>query len=313
MRRLRHYVMTGGLALGLTALAACSTSPTATLAPVSTAAPTVASRPSTAPSAAASLAPSASPSAAIISATPSGATPTSIIISATPSSATPTSAATSSIATATRAGSPVASVTRAAVAGVVMPPQAVAKLQQIDNSRQAWIFSGFTIAGLSGDLRPVFEYNGGNQKVTLTASGTNLEAYQVGGTLYVNAPIVGVVQADGSNPLAASAQTLFATPTALLTALVPSNVPYTATGTETVNGRQATRYTASVTLPDLGVVDPSLAGQSGSAATTAWVDNEQGYLVALNANITSNSSNTTATARLDVTNVGQVPPITVPR
>jgi len=303
MQRLRTILATGGLALGLTALAACgaTTEPTATLAPVSTIAPTAASRPSTAPSAAVSVA----PSAAVATRTTSAATATT--------GATATRAATSSIATATRAGSPVASVTRAASAGTVLPPQAVTNLQQIGNSRQAWVFSGFSVAGLSGDLSPVFEYNGGNQKVTLSTSGANIEAYQVGGQLYVNTPVVGVVQADGSNPLATPAQTLFATPTALLTALLPSNITYTPGTTESINGRTAMRYTASVTLPDLGVVNPSLAGQSGTAATTAWVDTAQGYLVAMTANITSSTASTTATARLDVTDVGQVPAITVPR
>lgn len=306
MQRLRNVLATGGLALGLTTLAACGAgTATPTLAPVSTSAPTVSARPSTAPSASASTAPSAAPSAVV-------ATRTTSATVATPA-ATPTRAATSSVATATRAGSPVASVTRTASAGMVLPPQAVTNLQQIDNSRQAWVFSGFSVAGLSGDLSPVFEYNGGNQKVTLSTSGANIEAYRVGGQLYVNTPVVGVVQADGSNPLATPAQTLFATPQALLTALLPSNVTYTPGTTESINGRTAMRYTASVNLPDLGVVNPSLAGQSGTAMTTAWVDTAQGYLVALTANITSSTASTTATARLDVTNVGQTPAITVPR
>lgn len=309
MQRLRTILATGGFALGLTALAACGATaePTSTLAPVSTTAPTASARPSTAPSAAASIATSAAPSAAVATRTTSATATTGA------TGATATRAATSSAATATRAGSPVASVTRTAAAGTVLPPQAVTTLQQIGNSRQAWVFSGFSVAGLSGDLSPVFEYNGGNQKVTLSSGGTNLEAYQVGGQLYVNTPIIGVVQADGSNPLATPAQTLFATPQALLTALLPSNASYTAAGTESVNGRTATRYTASVTLSDLGFVDPSLAGQSGTAATTAWVDTAQGYLVALTSNITSSTANTTATARLDVTNVGQTPAIAVPR
>jgi len=196
---------------------------------------------------------------------------------------------------------------------MVLPPQAVTNLQQLGNSRQSWVFSGFSVAGLSGDLRPVFDYNGGNQKVTLSAGGTNLEAYGVGGNLYVSAPVVGVVQADASNPLTAPAQALFATPQALLAALVPAGATYTAAGTESINGRMATRYTANVALNDLGFVDPSLAGQSGTAATTVWVDTTQGYLVALASNITAATAGTTATARLDVTNVGQTPAIVVPR
>ncbi len=314
MQRLRNILATGGLALGLTTLAACGAgTETPTLAPVSTTAPTASVRPSTAPSTAASTAPSVAPSAA------ASVAPTAVVATRTTSPATTTSnatatrVATSSVATATRAGSPVASVTRTASAGTVLPPQAVTNLQQIGNSRQSWTFSGFTVAGLTGDLRPVFDYNGSNQKVTLSASGTNLEAYQVGGQLYVNAPIVGVVQADTNNPLTAPAQTLFATPQALLAALVPANVPYTPGPTEPINGRMTMRYTANVALNDLGFVDPTLAGQSGTAATTVWVDTAQGYLVALASNITSSTAGTTATARLDVTNVGQTPAITVPR
>lgn len=308
MQRLRNILATGGLALGLTTLAACGTgTETPTLAAVSTTAPTASVRPSTAPSAAASVAPSVAPSAAVATRTTGAATTT------TTTGATATRAATASVATATRAGSPVASVTRTAATGTVLPPQAVTNLQQIGNSRQAWVFTGFSVAGLSGNLNPVFEYNGGNQKVTLSAGGANLEAYQVGGNLYVNTPIVGVVQADASNPLAAPAQTLFTTPQALLTALVPAGATYTAAGTESINGRTATRYTANVALNDLGFVNPALAGQSGTAATTVWVDTAQGYLVALASNITSSTAGTTATARLDVTNVGQTPAIAVPR
>jgi len=61
------------------------------------------------------------------------------------------------------------------------------------------------------------------------------------------------------------------------------------------------------------VVDPALAGQGGTAATTAWVDDAEGYLVALDATIASATATTAATARLAVTNVGQTPPIVVPR
>jgi hypothetical protein len=186
-------------------------------------------------------------------------------------------------------------------------------LQRLDNSRQAWVFSGFTVAGLSGDLSPVFEYNGGNRKVTLSAAGQNIEAYQVSNTLYVRAPIGGVIQADGSNPLAAPAQTLFDTPGALFNALVPAGASYTVAGTETVNGRQATRYTTSVTLTDLGFVNPALAGQGGTANTTVWVDGSQGVVVAMQSTITANGSGTSANARLDVTNIGTTPAIAVPR
>ncbi len=300
MQKLRHYLTMGGLAVGLSVLAACGASPTATTAPAASTAPTTVAtvRPSTAPAASATT--GTSSTAAVATRTTSAVTPAA----ATATRASTSTAGTATAGTATRTGSPTAAVS---------PAQAVTALQQLDNSRQAWVFSGFTVAGLSGDLSPVFEYNGGNKKVTLAAAGANIEAYQVGGSLYVRAPIGGVIQADSGNPLAAPAQTLFSTPPALLSALVPANTSYTIAGTETVNGRQATRYTANVAISDLSIVNPALAGQGGTAATTVWVDTTQGVLVALQSNITATSSNTTATARLDVTNIGQVAPIAVPR
>jgi hypothetical protein len=307
VQKLRHYLTMGGLAVGLSVLAACGASPTATPGAVATtAATTVATaRPTTAPAASATTSTSSTAAATRTTgaATSTAARPVTPAAATATRASTPT-AGTATSGTATRTGSPTAAV---------LPAQAVTALQQLDNSRQAWVFSGFTVAGLSGDLSPVFEYNGGNKKVTLATAGTNIEAYQVGGTLYVRAPIGGVIQADSSNPLAGPAQTLFSTPTALLSALVPANTSYTIAGTETVNGRQATRYTANVAISDLSIVNPALAGQGGTAATTVWVDTTQGVLVALQSNITATSSNTTATARLDVTNIGQVAPIAVPR
>ncbi len=273
MGKPRRYAAMATLALGLGALAACGTGATATLQPLATVAPTALTRPTSAPAA----------------------------------------AATSRVATATPAGSPVAAATRTGTAGTATPRQAVLRLQQRGNSRQSWAFAGFAIAGLTGDLRPVYDYRGDDRRVTLAAGGTTLATSQVGGTFYVSVPLLGVVQADSGNPLAAPALALFAVPAVLLTALVPADVPYTVAGGERLDGRPATRYTAAVALPDLGVVDPALAGQGGTAATTAWVDDAAGYLVALDATIASATATTAATARLAVTNVGQTPPIVVPR
>lgn len=311
--RIRRFLGLGGLAAGLTILAACGASPTATTAPT-TAPTTAAARTVTA------AAPVASPTTAASTATRTTVT----------SPATTTRTATTSVGTATRTTTPgtgaagtavrttpgagTATRTGSPTAGAVAPPQAVTNLQRLDNSQQAWVFSGFTVAGLTGDLRPVFEYNGGNRKVTLSAAGTNVEGYRVGGTLYARAPVVGVVPADASNPLTAPVTALFAAPDAILAALVPANATYTAAGTETVNGRQATRYNATIALTDLAFVNPALAGQRGTATTSVWVDNAQGVVVALESNIRSEgAAPTTATARLDVTNIGQTPAITVPR
>ncbi len=312
MRSLRHYLALGGLAVGMTALAACGADPTATSLPAASAA--ASARPSTAPSAGASIAPSAAPSAAPGSATRTTTAATTTTTGTATRAASPT---TSAVGTATRAGSPVvgtATRTGSATPGAATPAQAYTVLRAQPSSRQAWIFSGFSVAGLTGDLRPVFEYNGGNQKVALAAGGVNLEAYQVGGATFVSNPLGGFLPADANNPLSAPAQTLFATPTAIVNTLAPANGTYTASGVETINGRQATRYTSNVTLADLSFVNPALAGQRGTAATILWVDNAQGYLVAMESTIRADqATGTTATARLDVTNVGQVPAIAVPR
>ncbi len=274
MDSLRRSVTMTGLALGLALLAACGAGATATLQPLATAAPTAVPRPATA------LA---------------GRTP----------SAPATAVATARVAT--------AATTRTVPAGVVTPPQAAATLQRLGNSRQSWVLGGFAIAGLAGDLRPVFDEHGDDRRVTLTVSGTTLAAYRVGGVLHVGVPFIGVVRAADGDPLAVPALALFAVPPALLAVLVPPDVPYTAVGDERIDGRAATRYTADVVLPDLGIVDPALAGQGGTAATTAWVDDAQGYLVALDATIAAATATTTATARLRVTAVGQTPALVVPR
>ncbi len=282
MGKLRWYVTVTGLALGLALLTACGADATATLQPLATVAPTALTRPGTATAARTTSAPTAV-------------------------------AATARVATTAAVGAPVAAATRTGTTGMVTPPQAAMRLQQLGNARQSWVLGGFAIAGLTGDLRPVYDYRGDDRRVTLAAGGTTLAASQVGGTLYVSVPLLGVVQAAGGDPLAAPAQALFAAPAVLLAALVPTDAAYTAVGEERIDGRRATRYTASVALPDLGIVDPALAGQGGTAATTAWVDDAAGYLVALDATIASATATTTATARLAVTSVGQIPPIVVPR
>ena len=281
MGKLRRYVTVTGLALGLALLAACGADATATLEPLATAAPT--------------------------------AVPHSGTVAVARTAGAPTALATARGATATPAGAPVAAATRTGTAGMATPPQASVTLQRLGNFRQSWVLAGFAIAGLTGDLRPVYDYRGDDRRVTLTTGGTTLAAYRVGGLLAVDVPFIGMVRAADGDPLAAPALALFAAPPTLLAVLVPTDVPYTLAGSERIDGRTATRYTASVALPDLGIVDPALAGQGGTAATTAWVDDAAGYLVALDATIASATATTVATARLAMTSVGQTPPIVVPR
>lgn len=180
--------------------------------------------------------------------------------------------------------------------------------------RQRWAFTGFTVAGLSGNLAPVFDIAGNNRKVTLAnVAGVTLEAYQIAGVISVANPVGGgVVTATPNNPLTAPAQGLFGLPDTLIFTLAPVNASYTSQGTQTVNGRATTAYRAQVPLSDLGFVAPELQGQSGTAMTTIYVDNAQGFLVALDSTIQAGSAGAAATARLDVTDIGQVPPIVLP-
>lgn len=281
MRGMRDYLKVGGLLVGLGALVACGGGTTATN----------------------TTGPAAATTAAAATVT-RAATPATVTRAASPA-ATATRAGSPAAGTATRTGSP--------TAGAVAPGQAYQNLLRLDNYRQSWAFTGFTFAGLSGDLRPVYDVNGGNQKVTASAAGQTTDAYQVGGKIYVQNPLGGYVETDAANPLAAPAQALFDTPKTILTNLLPATATFTPSGAETVNGRQATRYIGNVALADLGFVNPAMRGQRGTAATQVWVDNQQGYIVALEADIRAEAAGTSAKARLDVTDVGQVPPIGVPR
>ena len=250
---------------------------------------------------------------------------TTVVTASAP--ATATRAATAPVVgTATRATTVATGVTRTASPGTAgtTPAQAYRNLRALPNSRQQWIFTGFTLVpGVSGELRPTYEYNGNNQRVVVTAAGAPVtEAYSIDSRLYGRNPIGGgFIELNASNPLASPVQVLFDTPDTILTTLIPAGATFTTTGndrdhTAMVNGRQVTRYTAIIVLADLGFVDPSLRGQRGTAATAVFVDNQQGYIVALESDIRADATTggtANARARLDVTDVGQIGPIVVPR
>jgi hypothetical protein len=282
MHRKRFSLSFGGLILALGLLAACGSSPTATLAPVASS--------SAAPASAASAAPAAAASpTATRSARPTTGTPT--VASATPG--TP------------GAGTPTAGFT---------PSQAYVRLQGQPSHRQKWAFTGFTVGGLSGDLKPTFDVVGNNRKVVVPdVAGVTLEAYQVGGAISVQNPLGGFVAADASNPLTVPVQALFDLPNALIFNLVPVTGSYTQQGTQTVNGKTTIAYRTQNTFADLGFVSPTLQGQAGTGTTTVYLDSATGVLIALESTIRSNVSATTATARLDVTDIGAVPAIAVPK
>ena len=306
IRGLRYIFLSGSLGILMLALAACSSLGSATATPkaavttsqttsTSSAASAVATSVSSSTRASAAATPAAT-------ATVAGASPTVTRASAATASASPARAATP--------GTP------ATPAGNVTPEQAYKNLQQLKNFREKWSLTGIALVGFSGTLSPVFDYADGNTKVTMTGGGATIEAYKVNGQLYTRAPVLGVVPADQSNPLAPTAENLFALPDQILKVIIPSGAQYTRAGSETVNGRAATKYTSTIAVSDLGVLNPALSGQQGSAATTIWVDDAQGYIAAVDSTISATTSGTTATpikVHLDVTDVGQVPAITVPK
>lgn len=313
MRGPKRYGKIGGLLLALGLLAACGGTAT-TDTPVPPAA--------TASTPAATTAPAATTRTVAATAVAPVATRATTAAAATATRTTTAPAA----GTATRATTVATGATRTASPGTAgpTPAQAYRNLRALPNSRQQWVFTGFTLVpGVSGELRPTYEYNGNNQRVVVTAAGAPVtEAYSIDSRLYGQNPIGGgFIELNASNPLAAPVQVLFDTPDAILTTLIPAGAAFTPTGndrdhTAMVNGRQVTRYTATTVLTDLGFVNPSLRGQRGTAATAVFVDNQQGYIVALESDIRADATTgggANARARLDVSDVGQVGPIAVPR
>jgi hypothetical protein len=300
MHRKRFSLSFGGLILALGLLAACGSSPTATLAPVASSSAAPASAASAAPAAAAS--PTATRSASPTTGTPTVASPTT---GSPTTAASPTRAAAPATPGTPGAGTPTAGFT---------PSQAYVRLQGQPSHRQKWAFTGFTVGGLSGDLKPTFDVVGNNRKVVVPdVAGVTLEAYQVGGAISVQNPLGGFVAADASNPLTVPVQALFDLPNALIFNLVPVTGSYTQQGTQTVNGKTTIAYRTQNTFADLGFVSPTLQGQAGTGTTTVYLDSATGVLIALESTIRSNVSATTATARLDVTDIGAVPAIAVPK
>ncbi len=196
------------------------------------------------------------------------------------------------------------------------PGLAYRNLQALDSYRQVWDFSGFALAGNQGDLRAVHEVNGNDIHGVLSSGGnTVFEAYRIDDRIYVTNPLGGgFIEADAANPLASPARAFFDLPRTILTGLTPANADYRPTGTVMADGRPATTYFDDVELANLGFIDPSLQGQRGTAATTLTITNDQSILVGTEAEFKpSTGGDTRARARLNVTDIGQVGPITPPR
>jgi hypothetical protein len=303
----RLTLLIGGLVLAVGLLAACGSSPTATLAPVASAPASASTAASASASAAASPSRAASPSAASsTTGSPTTGSPTRVATPSGTPAGSPTRPASPATPGTPGAGTP--------TAGFV-PSQGYIRLGGQPSHRQTWAFTGFTIGGLSGDLKPVYDVVGTSRKVVLPdVAGVTIDAYQVGGVISVPNPAGGpYVTADANNPLTAPAQALFGLPDVLVFNLAPVNASYTQQGTQTVNGKTTIAYRTQVTLADLGFISPTMQGQAGTAMTTVYLDSTTGILIALESTIRSNTAATTATARLDVTDIGAVPAITVPK
>lgn len=195
------------------------------------------------------------------------------------------------------------------------PGQAYRNLQGLENYRLVLITEGFAVGNQSGALTITYEYYKNDRHVTVqAATGATTEVYQIAGKMYVPNPAGGFVETDAANPLAIPFQPLLDLPKAVLTNLTPPTAQYTAAGSERLNGRETTKYTGTIALNNLGIVNPALQNQRGTAVTTLWVDNEAGYLSAAQSEITpSGGAQSPAKLRLDVRDVGQVAPLTPPK
>jgi len=187
----------------------------------------------------------------------------------------------------------------------------------LSNYRETWAFTGFVVAGISaGDLTAVYDHNGGAVHGTVrNTAGQSLDAYLINNRIYQPNPAGGYVDLDPTNPLAAPAQSFFALPGTILTTITPSNASYQATGTTTVNEQAATQYNGTVEIGNLGFISPALQGQSGTAVVTLAISSDQGLpvMATITFRTAGAAGQNVATARLDLSNIDQVGPITAPR
>ena len=281
----RAGILLGGLVLALV-LAACGGSaptPTPTVAP--TAIPT------------ATTVPTRPPATATRAAAPAeggGATRT----------------ATASRATATRGTATAAVALRANPAAVT---SAYTNLQRLPSYQLDITVTGLGALipfGLGDNLTYRIEANGGNQRVQLIdGSGVTQEYYKIGNKTYL------VVAGQSSEVPVPILLTLPDLLYANLTA--PGVTTFTAAGTEERNGRSATKYNGRGQLAGLAgnpLLAAALAGAAGEITGSIWIATTGDYLVAgdLNLSLTAPQPGTTR-VRMDVTRVGAVSPIELPR
>ncbi len=165
--------------------------------------------------------------------------------------------------------------------------------------------------GIGNTLVYTIDANGGNQKIVIDdGTGVKQEGYKVGTKYYLVTNGVAVEQT--SLPL------IFTLPDILYNSLTaPGVMTFTAAGSEQVNGRQTTKYTGTGQVARLAanpIFALALPNAQGDLNGPLWVDTAGNFLVAgdLTINLTAPQPGT-ARLRLDVTQIGQVGPITAPR
>lgn len=179
-------------------------------------------------------------------------------------------------------------------------------LQGLDSYQLTLALTGFSVAGQRGDLHVVYDIRKGGTgdaiHLAVTAGGQPVSEGELTASRVAVRQPGGAYATVGPTDSAAIALQAFADlPKAILTNLTPTTARYTPAGSETVNGRAATRYVATVPLVSLGFVDPALQSQRGVATSTVWVADEGGYLVAADATIQPDGGVTNAARlRLDV-------------
>jgi hypothetical protein len=281
-------MVAGGLAI-MIVLAACGGSaptPTPTVAP--TAIPTATTVPTRPPATATAIATRAAPAES------GGVTRT----------------VTAAVGTATRGGT---TATIALPANPAAVTSAYTNLQRLDSYQLDIAVTGLGALipfGLGDNLTYRIEANGGNQRVQLIdGSGATQEYYKIGNKTYL-------VVAGQSSEI--SAPILLTLPDLLYANLTAQGVTtFTAAGTEERNGRSTTRYNGRGQLAGLAgnpLLAAALASAAGEITGPIWIATPGDYLIAgdLNLNLTAPQPGTTR-VRMDVTRIGAVGPITLPR
>lgn len=165
--------------------------------------------------------------------------------------------------------------------------------------------------GIGNILTYTIDASGGDQKIVIDdGTGVKQEGYKVGGKFY--SVTNGQVAEVTSLPL------IFTLPELLYNSLTaPGVMTFTSAENEQINGRSATKYTGSGSVARLAsnpLFALAIPNAQGAVSGPIWVERKDNFLVAADLTIVLTAPQPgTAKLRLDVTQVGQVGPITAPR